>query len=97
MGEHSSMHFHGFCIEKAPTIGVGTFIVLEKPSSTSEVVARTFITLNGPPGVGEGITVLIQGHTPADVVSGISCPMGVPPTPPDKVIVSIIPARGDHC
>ena len=97
MGEHSSMHFPDFCTKKAPTIRVGMFIVLEKPSSTSKVMERMFITLDGPPKAGEGITVLIEGHTPTGTIPGISCPMSIPPKPPDRFVVSIILAHGDHC
>ena len=96
VGEHRSMYFPSFCAKKDPSIEVGTFIVLEKPSSISEVVARTFITLDGPPEASEGITVLIEGHTPTEAVSGISYQMGIPPKPPNRVMVSIILACGDH-
>ena len=41
VGEHSFMHFPDFCTKKDPTIGVGMFIVIEKPSSTSKVMERT--------------------------------------------------------
>ena len=97
MGEHISMHFPSFCTEKAPSIGVGTFIVLENPSSANEAMERMFITLDGPPRDGEGITVLIDGHTPPGAMPGISCPMSIPPKPPERVVVSIISTRGDHC
>ena len=76
---------------------VRTFITLEDISGASEAEARMFITLDGPPKVGDGIVVLIKYNTPMGVVTGISCPMGIPPKPPDVVIVSIISASGDHC
>ena len=97
VGHHSSIHFPDFCTKKDPTIGVGMFIVLEKPSSASKVMERTFITLNGPPKPGEGIIVLIEGHTPTGTVPRSSCPMIIPPKPPDRVAVSIISACRDHC
>ena len=96
VGQHSSMHFPNFCTKKAPIIEVGTFIILENPSSASKVMERTFITLNGPPEPGEGIIVLIEGHTPVGTVPRSSCPMSIPPNPPDRVTVSIILACGDH-
>ena len=73
-----------------PSIMVGAFIVLEKHFSVIRVMTRTFIKLDGPPKAGEGITIIIKGCTPAETVSGISCPMGVPPNPPNKVAVSTI-------
>ena len=97
MGEHSSMHFPDFCTKKAPTIGVGMFIVLEKPSIASKVMERMFITLDGPPEAGEGITILIESHTPVGTVPGISYPMSITPKPPDRVAISIISAHGDRC
>ena len=97
VGQHSSMHFPDFCTKKAPTIRVGMFIVLEKPSSASKVMERMFITLDGPPKVGEGITILIESHTLAGTATGISCPMSITPKPPDRVAVSIISAHGDRC
>ena len=96
VGQHSSMHFPDFCTKKAPTIRVGMFIVLEKPSSASKVMERMFITLDGPPEAGEGITILIESHTLVGTVPGISCPMSITPKPPDRVAVSIIPQCGDH-
>ena len=80
-----------------PTIMVRTFITLEEIFSTSEAEARIFITLDGPPEVVEGIVVLIEYNTPMGAVPGISYPMGIPPKPPDVVIVSIILAHGNHC
>ena len=80
-----------------PTIMVGMFIVLENPSSVIEVMKRKFIALDAPPKDGEGIIVIIEGCNPAKTVSGISCPMGVPPNPPNKVAVSTIVAHVDHC
>ena len=97
VGQHSSMHFPDFCTKKAPTIRVGMFIVLENPSSASKVMERMLITLNGPPEVGEGITILIEGHTPVGTMSGSSYPMSIPPKPRDRVAISIILAHGDHC
>ena len=97
VGEHSFMHFPDFCTKKAPTIKVGMFIVLEKPSSASKVMERMFITLDGPPEAGEGITVLLESHTLTGTVPGISYPMSIPPKPPNRVMVSIISAHGDHC
>ena len=48
-----------------PTIMVGTFIVLEKTSSVIEVMTRMFIALDGTPKANEGITIIIEGCTPA--------------------------------
>ena len=98
VGEHSStfLNFPGFCTEKAPAIGIGTFIVLDNPSGVSEVMVRMLIALDGPPEAGEGIIVLIEGHTPAEAVPGISFPMGIPPKPPDRVTVSIVSVHGEH-
>ena len=80
-----------------PTIMVRTFITLEEIFGTSEVDERMFITLDGPPMVGEGIVVLIKYNIPMGSVPRISCPiMGIPPKPPYVVIVSIISAHGDH-
>ena len=90
------MHFPDFCTKKDPTIGVGMFIVIEKPSSASKVMERTFITLDGPLEAGEGITILIEGQHPMEVVPRISCPMGIPPNPLDRVAFSIVPTHGDH-
>ena len=75
---------------------IRTFITLEEIFGASEVEERMFITLYGPPKAGEGIIVLIKYNTPMGVVPIISCPMGIPPKPPDVVVVSIISARGDH-
>ena len=58
---------------------------------------RKFIALDAPPKDGEGITIIIKGCTPAETVSGISCPMGVPPNTPNKVAVFTIAAPVDHC
>ena len=51
-----------------PTIMVGTFIVLEKPSNFIEVMTRMFIALDGPLEVGDGITFIVKGCTPARTV-----------------------------
>ena len=91
------MHFPNFCTKKAPTIGVGTFIVLENRSSDSKGMERTFIALDGPPEASEGINILIEGHTTARTVPGSFCPMSIPPKPTERVVVSIISTRGDHC
>ena len=72
------------------------FITLEKHSGVSEVMVRMFITLDGPPRVGEGIVVLINYKTPTGVVHEISCPMGIPPKTSNVFIVFIILAHGDH-
>ena len=80
-----------------PTIMVRMFIKLDNPFDACEFMEIIFITLDGTPGAGEGIVVLINYNTPAGAVSGISCPMGIPPKPLDIVVVSIISARGDHC
>ena len=79
-----------------PTIMVGTFIVLEDPSSVIEVVTRTFIALDGPPEASEGIIVIIEGCTPTEKMSGISCPMEIPSNPPDVIATPKYPAHGDH-
>ena len=97
VGEHSSMHFLNFYTKKAPTIGVGMFIVLENPSSASKVMERMLMALNGPPEAGEGITILIEGHTLVGTVPGSSYPMSIPPNPRYRVTISIILAHGDHC
>ena len=89
--------FLSFHAKGTPTIIVRTFITLEKPFDANKVMVRMFITLDGPPGAGEGIVFLINYNTPADVVPGISYPMGIPPKPQDVVVVSIISSRGDHC
>ena len=96
VGEHGCMHFPYSCIGKAPAIGAGKFIVLEKYSNTNEVVSRTFIALDGPPGVGERITVIIEDHTLGKAMPRISCPMGIPPKPSDMVATSKATACGDH-
>ena len=79
-----------------PTIMVRTFIALEDIFNASEAEARMFITLYGPPDVVEGIAVVIKYNTPMGAVPRIYCPMGIPPKPPDVVVVSIISAHGDH-
>ena len=96
VGQHRSMHFPDFCTKNAPTIRVGMFIVLEKPSCVNKVMDRMFITLDGPLQAGEGITILIEGHTLARTVPGISCSMSIPPKPPDWVMVSIFSKHGDN-
>ena len=88
--------FLSFRARGTPTIMVRTFITLEELFGTSEAEVRMFITLDGTPEAGEGITVLIKYNTPMGVVPGISCPMGIPPKPLDMVVVSIILACGDH-
>ena len=89
--------FLSFLSKRAPTIRVRTFIALDKIPDTSEGKGRMFITLYGPSKVGEVILVIIECNTLVEVVPGISCPVGIPPKPPNVVIVSIILARGDHC
>ena len=86
-----------FHVRGTRTIMVRTFITLEEIFSSYEAEARMFITLDITPKAGEGIAVLIKYNTPMGFVPGISCPMGIPPKPPDVVVVSIISARGDHC
>ena len=79
-----------------PAIMVRMFITLEEIFGASVVEARKFITLDGPPQAVEGIVVLIKYNTPMGVVHGISYPMGIPPKPPDVVVVSIISTHGDY-
>ena len=76
---------------------VGTFFVLEYPSNIIEVMTRKFIALDGPPKAGEGITIIIEGCTHVETVSRISCPMRIPPKPPDVIAAPKSLARGDHC
>ena len=78
------------------TIGEETFIVLEYTSGISKVVIGTFIVLDGPTKAIEGIIVLIEGHTPVGIVLGFSCPMDVPPKPPDMVAASKASIHDDH-
>ena len=89
--------FQSFHARGSPTIMERKFISLEYPFDTSEIRARMFITLDGPPGDGEGIAVLIKYNTPVGVAPAISCPMGIPPKPPDVVVVSTTSPHGDHC
>ena len=60
IGEHSSAFLcsHGNFTKYVSTIGEETFIVLEDPSGFNEVTIKTFIILDEPPKVGEGINVL---------------------------------------
>ena len=80
-----------------PIIMVRTFITLENHSNTSEVMERMFITLDGAPGDGEGIAILINYNTPMGVMTGISYPIGIPTEPPDMVNISIISTCCDYC
>ena len=89
--------FLSFHARGTPTIMVRTFITLEETFGTNEVRKRIFITLDGPPEALEGIVVLIKYNTPMGVVPVISCPMGIPPKPPNLVAISIISTRGDRC
>ena len=75
---------------------VRIFITLEKASCASEVMARMFITLDGPSRAGEGIAVLINYSTPMSSVHGISYPIGIPPKPLEVVVSFSISAHGDH-
>ena len=59
-------------------------------------VTKTFIALDGPIGTGEGIIVLIEGHTPTGIVPRFSCPMDVPPNPPYVVATSKSSIRDDY-
>ena len=56
-----------------------------------------FITLDGPVEAREGIAIIIECDTLAEVVPGIACRVGIPPKPPEMFVVSIISACGDHC
>ena len=75
---------------------VQTFIALEMFSSVIKVKTNMSITLDGPADVGEGIIVLTEGHSPAGIVPGFSCPMDVPPKPPNIVYASKSLVRDDH-
>ena len=90
IGKHSStfLHSHDNFTKDASTIEEETFIVLEDPSGLSEVMIKTFIVLDEPPKDDEGINVLTEDHTFDDVVPRISCPVGVPPEPPNAVAAS---------
>ena len=77
-------------------IMVETFISLEMFSSIIKVKTKTFIALDGPIDTGEGIIVLIEGHTPTGIVPGFSCPMDVPPNPPYVVATSKASIRDDY-
>ena len=87
---------HDHFTKDASTIGVETFIVLEDPFGVREVMKGTFIVLDGPAEVSEGIIVSLEGHTPMVIVLGFSCPMDVPPKPLDVVISSKALTRDDH-
>ena len=74
---------------------VETFIALERLSSIFKVKTKTFIALDGPVEAGEGITVLTEDLTFADVVPGLSCLVGVPPEPLDAIATSKALAHDD--
>ena len=80
-----------------PTIMARTFIKVEEISSASKVKARMFITLDGPPEAGESVAILIDYNTYRGAVHGISCPISIPPKPPDRVAASITSTCSDHC
>ena len=82
--------------KEIPAIMVETFISLEMFSSIIKVKTKTFIALDGPIDTGEGIIVLIEGHTPTGIVPGFSCPMDVPPKTLDVVTTSKSSVHDDY-
>ena len=77
-------------------IMVERFISLEMFSSIIKVKKKTFIALEGLVDAGECIIVLTEGHTPVGIVRGFSCPMDIPPKPPDVVTASKALVRDDY-
>ena len=75
---------------------VKTFIELEMFSSVIKVMTNMFIALDGPTDAGEGIIVFTKGHTHAGIVPGFSCPMDVPPKPPNIIDASKSLVHDDH-
>ena len=98
IGEHSSTFLcsHDHFIRDMSTIEEETFIVLEDPFGVSKLMTGMLIVLHGPAEANGGITILIEGHTPAGVVPGFSCPMEVPQKPPDMVAASKSSVHDDH-
>ena len=98
VGEHISTFScsPSYYTEDASTIEEEMFIVIDDPSGINIVVTRTFIVLDGTPKADDGITVSIEGLSPAGVVPVFPCPMDAPPKPPNMVPSSKSSVRSDQ-